>query len=71
MGALTQFRPKQSDRWGGATVNIFMQISVLGILLIGSLMHSVQINALQREVKNLKARVRKVDPSSREPVLNI
>ncbi len=53
-------------------MNSFMQIGILGILLIALLMHSVQISALQRELKELKARLRKTDPaSSREPVLNI
>ena len=53
-------------------MNSFMQISILGILLIALLLHSAQISALQRELKDLKARLRTMDPaSSREPVLNI
>ena len=53
-------------------MNSYMQISILGILLIALLMHSVRINTLQRELKDLKARLHKMDPSAlREPVLNI
>ena len=53
-------------------MNSFIQIGILGILLIVLLMHSVQISALQRELKDLTASLRKMDPtSSREPVLNI
>ncbi len=53
-------------------MNSYIQISILGILLIALLMHSVQINSLQRELKDLKGRLRKIDSSAlREPVLNI
>ena len=53
-------------------MNSFMQIGILGVLLIALLMHSVQISTLQRELKDIKARLRKMDSvSSREPVLNI
>ena len=57
---------------GRTNVNSYIQISILGILLIALLMHSVQINSLQRELKDLKGRLRKIDSSAlREPVLNI
>ena len=53
-------------------MNSFMQMGILGILLIALLMHSVQISALQRELKDLKASLSKMDPASaREPALNI